>query len=372
MRDPRVDRLAELIVGYSLGLRAGETLRIDAGEPASALVESFYRSALRAGALPAVSVQPTGLYEQMVAIGSEEQLGFVSPADEHDVETVDAMITIWSEANTRSLTRADPSRQQKYLAARRRLRDRRAERIAAGQMRWCGTLHPTEAHAQEAEMSLDEYEAFVFGACRVDREDPVDHWTGVAAQLEERARLLSAAKEIRIVGPDTDLRLGVAGRRWLAASGRHNMPDGEIYTSPIETWTTGEIRFSFPALFEGRRVEDVRLRFEDGRVTESDAAVGGEFLRSLLTMDDGASIAGEFAFGLNYEIDRFTNNILFDEKIGGTIHLAVGAGFADAGGKNRSALHWDLITDLRADGEIYADGELIWKQGRFLDDPDVS
>lgn len=359
------------MVGYSLRLEEGETLRIDAGETASPLAESLYRAAIRAGALPSVNIQPNGLYEQTVALGSEEQLGFISPADVHDVETVDALVTIWSEANTRSLTRADPDRHQKYLAARRRLRDRRAERIAADQMRWCGTLHPTQAHAQDAEMSLDEYEAFVFGACHVDRDDPAAHWTGVAAQLEQRAGQLSAAREIRVIGPDTDLRVGVDGRRWLPASGRHNLPDGEIYTSPIETRTTGEIRFSFPALFEGRRVEDVQLRFEDGRVTKSEATVGGEFLRSLLTMDDGASIAGEFAFGLNYEIDRFTNNILFDEKIGGTVHLAVGAGFAEAGGRNRSALHWDLITDLRADGEVYADGELIWKQGRFLDDLDV-
>ena len=173
--------------------------------------------------------------------------------------------------------------------------------------------------------------------------------------------------ELRVVGPDTDLRLDVSGRRWIAADGDQNLPDGEVFTSPIEEATTGEIRFTFPAIFLGREVEDVRLRFDEGRVTAAEAARGGEHLQALLDMDGEARFLGEFAFGLNYEIDRFTRNILFDEKIGGTIHVALGSGFVEAGGKNRSALHWDMICDLREGGEVYADGELIWKAGHFLE-----
>jgi aminopeptidase len=170
------------------------------------------------------------------------------------------------------------------------------------------------------------------------------------------------------VGPDTDLVVGVEGRKWIAADGRFNMPDGEVFTSPVETETEGEIRYTFPAIYHGREVEDVRLRFEAGRVVAAEAARGNDYLRSLLDMDDGARVLGEVAFGLNYEIDRFTRNILFDEKIGGTMHLALGSAFPQAGGANTSGLHWDMICDLRSEGEVYADGELIWKAGRFLAD----
>jgi aminopeptidase len=236
-------------------------------------------------------------------------------------------------------------------------------------MAWCGTLHPTAAHAQDADMSLEEYETFVFAACHADKEDPADHWRRVAAELGARAASLGGIRELRIVGPDTDLRIGVGGRTWLAAEGRLNMPDGEVFTSPVETETDGEIRFTFPGIFQGREVEDVRLRFEGGRVVAASAARGEDYLRSLLDMDEGARIPGEVAFGLNYEIDRFTRNILFDEKIGGTMHLALGAAFPQAGGKNTSGLHWDLICDLREEGEVYADGELVWRAGSFLAEP---
>jgi aminopeptidase len=219
-------------------------------------------------------------------------------------------------------------------------------------------------------MSLPEYEDFVFGACHVRAgEDPVAHWQEVSTELNARARELETVRELRIVGPDTDLVLGVEGRTWLAADGKYNMPDGEIFTSPLETETEGEIRFSFPAIFHGRSVEDVRLRFEGGRVVAAEAKTADAYLQSLLDMDEGSRILGEVAFGLNYEIDRFTRDILFDEKIGGTLHLALGSSFKKLGGQNESGLHWDMICDLRAEGEVYADGELLWKAGRFLREP---
>ncbi|MEX0817430.1 MAG: aminopeptidase, partial [Gaiellales bacterium] len=182
---------------------------------------------------------------------------------------------------------------------------------------------------------------------------------------------LESVRELRVVGPDTDLRLGVAGRKWIAADGRYNMPDGEVFTSPVETETEGEIRYTFPAIYHGREVDDVRLRFEGGRVVAAEAVRGGDYLRTLLDMDDGARVLGEVAFGLNYEINRFTRNILFDEKIGGTMHFALGSAFPQAGGVNTSGLHWDMICDLREEGEVYADGELVWKAGRFLAEPAV-
>ena len=366
MTDPRVERLAQLVVEYSLELGEGDVLRIDAHESAEPLVLAFYRAALAAGALPFTSVQVDGLTEQLFAVGSDGQIAYVSPIEQREIETIDALVTIWSEGNTRSLSRADPARHSSYIAARRELTDRRWERISAGELAWCGTLHPTPARAQEAEMSLEDYESFVFAACHADRDDPAAHWRAASAELDARARSLAHVRELRVLGPDTDLRVGVAGRTWVAADGRRNMPDGEVFTSPLETEVDGEIRFAFPAIFHGREVEDVRLRFEGGRVVAAEAAAGEDYLRSLLDMDEGARLLGEIAFGLNYEIDRFTRNILFDEKIGGTMHFALGAGFSQAGGTNTSALHWDLICDLRTEGEVYVDGELVWKAGRFL------
>ena len=368
MRDPRVDRLADLIVNYSLKLTEGQVVRIDGFDVAAPLALALYRSALAAGAHPYTNLSLDGLTEMLVESGSEEQLAYVSPIQWHELEALDALVTIWSENNTRSFSRSDSGRHSRLIAAHRQLSNRRWERIANEEMRWCGTLHPTYAHAQDADMSLADYEDFFFSACHTHKEHPDRHWKEVARTLGARAEQLESVRELRIVGPDTDLRLGVAGRKWLAAEGCYNMPDGEVFTSPVETGADGDIRYTFPAIFQGREVEDVRLRFEAGRVVAAEATRGDDYLQSLLDMDDGSRILGEVAFGLNYEIDRFTRNILLDEKIGGTMHLALGAAFQQAGGKNSSALHWDMICDLREDGEVYADDELIWKNGAFLHD----
>ena len=368
MTDPRIHRLGKLLVDYSLEIGERQILRIDAPDTAAPLGLALYRAALDAGAFPYTNLSVDGLLEILLEEGSEEQLAYVSPLQWHEIETIDALATIWSETNTKSLSRVDPGRHTRFLGAQRQLSNRRWERISGGEMRWCGTLYPSHAHAQDAEMPLELYEDFVYGACHVDEEDPAAHWRLVAASLKARAEELESVRELRIVGPQTDLRVVVDGRKWIAADGRYNMPDGEVFTSPVETGTEGEIRYTFPAIYHGREVEDVRLRFESGRVVACEAARGDDYLRSLLDMDDGARILGEVAFGLNYEIDRFTRNILFDEKIGGTMHLALGSAFPQAGGANTSGLHWDMICDLRQDGEVYADGELIWKAGRFLEE----
>jgi aminopeptidase len=373
MTDPRVARLADLLVNYSLELQPGDHVRIDGGDVAAPFMRELYRTALRAGAHPRTRVEVDGVDVIAVNESSEEQLTHVSEIDRFEIENLQAIVTIWADRNTRSLTGADPGRVSKKIASRRALTNRFWQRIDAGEAKWVGTRFPTHAHAQDAEMSLAEYEDFVYGACHVDGdEDPVAHWQAVSVELNARARELNTFTELRVKGPGTDLRLNVAGREWLAADGKLNMPDGEIFTSPVETETDGEIRFSFPAIFQGRGVEDVRLRFEGGRVVQAEAGKGNDFLQSLLDMDEGARILGEVAFGLNYEIDRFTRDILFDEKIGGTMHFALGSSFKKLGGRNESGLHWDMICDLREGGEVYADGELVWKAGRFLREPVVT
>jgi aminopeptidase len=367
VRDPRVEKLADLITGYSLALDEGQVFRIDGEESAIPLVASMYRFALRRGALPYVQVRPAGLEEILLAEGDDDQLTYISEGERQQSELLDAWATIWSTSNTRALTRADPERRKLQLSAHYRMVNRRWQRISAGELAWCGTLMPTAAHAQDAEMSLAEYEDFVYGAChvRVD-DDPIAHWESTSAELTARARELETVRELRIVGRDTDLRVVVEGRPWLPSEGRHNMPDGEVFTSPVETGTEGEIYFAFPSIFQGREVESVRLRFEEGRVVRAEASSGEDYLRALIATDEGSSVLGEVAFGLNYEINRFTRDILFDEKIGGTMHVALGGGFEEAGTQNTSDLHWDLICDLREEGEVYADGELVWKAGAFL------
>jgi len=369
VRDPRVDRLAALLSDYSLRLREGEVFRIDGGTCAAPLMQSLYRSALERGANPYLNASLPGLDEILLNHGSDEQIEYLPPMSWSEADTIDAMTTIWSEENTRELSGVDPTRHGKRIATLRKLSTRRWQRITAGEMRWCGTLFPTSAHAQDADMSLEDYERFVFRACHVEdgEEDAAARWEATSELLAARAKRLSAVRELRVLGPDTDLLLGVGGRTWIAADGRLNMPDGEVFTSPLETVTEGEIRFQFPAIYEGREVEDVRLRFEGGRVVHTEAGRGGDYLDALLEVD-GARVLGEVAFGLNYEIDRFTRNILFDEKIGGTMHFALGSSFEQAGGKNPAGLHWDMVCDLRAEGEVYADGELVWKAGRFLEE----
>jgi aminopeptidase len=372
MRDPRVERLAELITGYSLDVREGQIMRINGEESAIPLASALYRSALRRGGLPYLNVTPAGLEEILLFEGNEEQLAHISESERVETEDADAWATIWSSSNTRALTRADPKRLRTYLSAHYRMVNRRWERISSGELALCGTLFPTQAHAQDAEMSLTQYEDFVYGACHVDdADDPIGHWRSVSAELSARAGQMDGVRELRIVGPDTDLRLGVEGRPWIPSDGRHNMPDGEIFTSPVETETKGEIYFAFPSIFQGQEVEDVRLRFDGGRVVHAEASSGEDYLRALIGTDAGSAVLGEVAFGLNYEIDRFTRDILFDEKIGGTMHVALGGGFDEAGTQNTSDMHWDLICDLRQDGEVYADGELVWKAGRFLADAAV-
>jgi aminopeptidase len=370
LRDTRYDALAELVLDHSLRLAPGSVLRIEGEAVAGApLIVPLHREATKRGIHCYTALDLNGLKEILVAEGSDEQLEFVSPIELRELDAIDASITIWSEVNTRSFTRADTDRRQRQLNAQRQFSIRRRDRIASGEHRWCGTLSPTEGHAQDADMSLEDYEDFVFRACHVHDDDPVGHWGRVGERLQARAEELGSVRELRIVGEDTDLTVVVEGRTWRAAYGRQNVPDGEVYTSPVETGVNGTIRFGFPAVFGGREIDDARLELENGQVVAAEAAGGQDYLRSLLELDQGASGVGEIAFGLNYEIDRFTRNILLDEKIGGTMHMALGMGFEALGGQNRSALHLDLICDLRREGEVYADGELVWRSGEFLQDP---
>ena len=366
MSDPRVERLADVVVNYSLPLAEGDTVLIQGPTLAEELIVELVRAATRAGAITRVRATVQGTDEAYLARASDEQLDHLPPWALDEMGSIDARISVVGAWNTRELTGVDPAKMARRSRAAQPLMSQFMERSASGQLKWCVTAVPCEAFAQDAGMSLDAYADFVYRAGWLHTDDPVEAWKTYATRLSGLAEKLATVKTLRVLADGTDLTVGVEGRTWMASKGTHNFPDGEVFTAPLETATTGEVRFSFPAIMSGREVEDVHLRFEEGRVVNSEAASGEDYLRQMIGMDDGASVLGEFAIGTNYAVEQFTRQILFDEKIGGTCHMALGAGYPETGSSNVSGLHWDMVCDLRSDGEIHADGEPIFRDGRFL------
>jgi aminopeptidase len=367
MKDPRVEKLANLLVDYSVKLKPRDIVAINGEIVAAPLIAACYRAALRRGAFAVCDIALDSLSEIFHAEASKEQMQWVSPLSLHKVRTVDATIGIWAGQNTKGLSNVDPKRLAMVSAARKPIRQVFMDRAAAGKLRWCGTQWPCNASAQDAEMSLEEYEDFVFGAGHLDDPNPIQAWKRISKRQQALTDFLNRRRQIRIVAEDTDLTFSVKGRKWINCDGQLNFPDGEVFTGPVEETVEGRVKFSFPAVHNGREVNGARLAFERGKVVKAEADKGQEFLRAMVAMDKGSCYLGEAAFGTNYNVTRYTKNTLFDEKIGGTIHLALGAGYPETGNKNRSGLHWDMVCDLRSGGEIYADGELIQKNGRFLD-----
>jgi aminopeptidase len=372
--DPREQRLAQVITEYSIGIEPGQLVLIEAPSLAESLVVEMARSALELGAHPRVRLGTEGAQRAFLSEAGEDLLRKLPPGLMAEMETVDVRIAITAAWNTRELSGIDPAKVAAAQEARRPVMETYMRRSAADELRWCVTAYPCDAYAQDADMSLAAYRDFVYRAGWLHLDDPVAAWRAFAEKLAQLTDRLSHVRTLRVLAEDTDLTVGVAGRTWIGSSGHHNFPDGEVFTGPLETETSGDVRFSFPAVFSGNEVDDVRLRFEGGRVVRSEAAAGGDLLTKMLAIDEGASVLGEFAIGTNYAVDRFSKQILFDEKIGGTCHMAVGAGYPETGSTNTSGLHWDMVCDLRSGGEIHADGELIYRDGRFLPEfaPDLS
>lgn len=364
--DIRARKLAEVILKYSFNLKPGDKLLISGGEETIPFIKEVYREAVKMGVYPQVDLGIEELTEILLKYGNDEQIAYVPESAKKAFESVDAILTVWGEKNTRMLTNVDASKMKLRSRGRRELIDIFETRMANNELKWCGTLFPTQANAQEASMSLEEYEDFVYGAGYIDTENPIEKWQEVKKEQDRICKILDTKKELRIVSKDTDIKMSIEGRKWVNCCGDQNFPDGEVFTSPVEDSVEGYIRFSFPGIYAGREIEDIRLRFEKGKVVEATAAKGEELLLQLLDTDEGAKFLGEVAVGTNYGIKKFTKNMLFDEKIGGTVHLAIGRGFPEAGSKNSSAIHWDMLCDMREGGEIYADGELIYKDGKFL------
>lgn len=363
--DERISKWAKLLVDYSIGVKKGDVVQIRGGVQAIPLIKACYEEVLKREAHPIVRISFDGQNYIFYKYATDEQLTFLSEIDFATAKTINGLISIISESNTRELTRIDHSKIAKFRATYRKIRDILDERELKGEFRWVLTAYPVSSLAQDAEMSTEEFEEFVYSACGLNKEDPIAYWKEVAEKQKRIVELLSSGCEIRIVGIDTDIVFRIDNRKWINCCGERNMPDGEVFTSPVEDSANGEIFFDFPAVYSGVEVVGVRFVIENGCVVKATAEKNESFLLKMLETDEGAKRIGELAFGLNENIKVLTKDILFDEKIGGTIHMALGASYPETGGKNKSGLHWDFIKNMK-EGKVYLDGKLIYENGRFL------
>lgn len=356
MIDPRIEKQAKVLVNYSTRVKRGDVVQIVGDELAKPLILAVYREVLKKDpAEVKVHIGLDGLDEIYFETASRNQIKRFPKLSFYEAKHTDVRIAIAAPSNTRCLSGVNPQKFSLRTKVIQPIRDYILEKI-----RWVITNYPTPALAQEADLSLADFEAFLF---RCINEV---NWPMLAQKQAKLAKMLTAGDKVKIVAQGTDLNLRIKGRKAISACGEHNMPDGEVFTSVVEDTPSGHIRFTYPAIFRGREVEGIELEFARGRVAKAKAKKGEDFLKTMLKTDPGAQKIGEFGVGNNFAVDRFTKNILFDEKMGGTIHLALGRSYQETLGKNESAIHWDMICDLRAGGELYLDGRLIQKDGKWL------
>ena len=370
MTDPRVTKLANVLVHYSLALKPSETFFISAPPEADELTVAVYAEAIRAGAhvdvvdfAPGIGRGHPALSEAFYRYASDEQLGHPSPVQKLLYDTYDAHLRILAPANTRYLTNVDPAKQATFARGSAGVGKAFMDRTAAGTFRWCLTAYPTQGAAQEASMSLEEYQDFVYGAGMLNEANPAAAWKKEVAQQRKLIAWLKGRDRVVMKGSDIDLTFSIKDRVFEECAGRVNFPDGEIFTGPVEESLNGWVRYRYPVIFHNNEVADAELWFENGRIGRETAGRGKDFLTATLNTDAGSRHIGEWGIGTNYNIQRATGNMLFDEKIGGTIHLAVGASYPQTGGKNESSIHFDMLCDMH-DAEITIDGDLFYKNGR--------
>ncbi len=359
-RDPRLERWAEVIVDFCTNVQPGERVEISGETQGEPLMLELYRRCLQKGAFPVLRPSFGDAAEIFYATANEKQLMDVSPLAIYEAENTQVSLHVLAESNTRSLAAVDPVKVSKVRKARQQLGRIRKERI-----RWNITSYPTHAYAQDAGMSIRDLAELIFSAGFLNSANPLKAWQSLRNRQQTIAGMLSGTRKFHLETADCDLTMGVEGRRICESSGAVNMPDGEIYTGPQETAVDGRIRFSFPGYFMGQVVDGIDLEFKDGKVIRARADNNEKFLLEMLDTDEGARRIGELGIGTNWGVSRFTRNLLFDEKMGGTIHLALGDSYRETLGENRSAIHWDILHDLREGGRLSADGELLIENGRF-------
>lgn len=367
------DKYAEVLVDYSTDVQKGDLVQIRATSIyAKDLVKAVYKRVIQKGAHPILRTSFEDFSDIFIKYASDEQLDYIDPIIKQEYETVNKFISIGAPMNTKNMARADLSKLARRSKASQGLSKTLMDRTAKGEASWVIADVPTHALAQEAKMSFDEYAEFLFKSCYLDLDDPVAKLRELDEKQNKWANYLNNVKKVRIVGDRTDITFGVESRKWISCSGVNNYPDGEVFTSPVEDDINGEIYFDFPQNYRGNSATGVHLWIENGKIVRFEAETGKDYLEAMFNMDKGSKGIGEIAIGTNDEIQEVTGNILFDEKIGGSIHMAVGASYPETGGKNVSGLHWDMIKNMKpkADGtcggKIYADDKLVYENGKFI------
>ena len=367
MADQRLNKLAKLLVNYSTKVKRGDFVFVSCDEVARPWMVEVVKEAVKAGAHVETVLTSQEVSEIKLKYSSEEQLLQENLIFKTMLEKVDVWISAWGNRNTKTNSRIDANKFKMYSQGEASWRKIYSGKMGNGSLRWCGTQFPTYADAQEASMSFSDYEDFVYGAGLLDAKDPVAEWKRISAEQERWVRYLDTKKGLQFISEGTDIKVNISGRKWINCDGKENFPDGEIFTSPVEDGVDGVITFSFPGIYMGKEIEGIVLEVEKGKVVKGSATKGEDLLKALLETDEGARSFGEVAIGTNYGIVDFTRNMLFDEKIGGTVHMAIGDSMPEAGGLNRSTIHWDMLCNMRNGGKIYADGELFYENGRFIE-----
>ncbi len=374
MADHRVNNLAQTLVNYCVEVREKDLVGIIAQPLATPLVQEVVREVLRRGGypylLPYKVPLPTLGYEGLDKIifeeANDDQLKHLDRYWETLNKDFDVRIFILSEFNTQGIKDIDPERIKIHKQANKPIFDTYFERMSSGDLRRVSTLFPTQAYADDAGMSLKDFEDYVYSVTFSDSDDPVGEWKKMKDEQQVLVDWLKGKKQVEVRGPHAELSLSIEGRTFINSDGKQNMPSGEIFTGPVEDSVNGWIRFTHPCILTGKEVSGVELHFEEGRVEKASAEKNEDFLLSMLDMDQGSRFLGEFAIGTNLRINRFIKKILYDEKIGGTIHMALGQGYPITGSLNKSAIHWDMICDMRDGGQIIVDDELFYDSGEFV------
>lgn len=371
MADLRVQKFAKILVEHSTRIVPGDRVLIEATTAAEPLVRELFIQILEKGGHPHPMIGFPGMVpfvqdDMYLTYAGDTQLDFIPTFYKIAYDQFESRIRIHSAVNTRATSSLDPVKSQRRAKAISAITASQMRRGGEGAFKWVTTLFPTDGYAQDAGMSLQDYEDFFFNAVHAHEDDPIAYWKGTAAGQQKAIDFLAGKDVVTLRGPNVDLTLSIKGRKFMNSTGIYNMPDGEIYTGPVEDSVNGWVRFTYPAIYGGVAVEGAELTFNRGRVEQAKAEKNEDYLIKMLESDDGSRYLGEFAIGTNFDIDRFTGNILFDEKIGGTFHMALGAGYPETGSHNKSAIHWDMICDLRMDSEIHVDGGLFYKNGEFV------
>lgn len=353
--DKRWKELGSLLVNYSTEIKPGERVMIAMTEIETyPLVRAIYEACIKAGAHPQVQFLSEELNRSLLKYGNEVQVEWIPEIEAYGMEWADVYLGLRGAHNLGVFWDIPSNRLSKFRNTMGKISTMRWEKT-----RWCLLRVPNASLAQEAGMDEETITDMFFNACFLD-------WSNLSREWERWAHILNQGKRVRVIGKNTDLSFSVEGRKWQVADGKINMPDGEITTSPVENTVEGEIYFEFPGVLGGRLVHDIYLRWEKGELVKATSSTNQDFLQAVIHTDPGASRIGEFAFGTNPEIKYFCKDILLDEKIGGTIHIALGRAYPDTGGTNKSAIHWDIVKDMREKGEVYLDGRLIFQKGKML------